>query len=552
MMRSRDKGLLPVKKSYTIWVYSIIVIVILVMFAIVFNKDKSNRYSLETRTIQHIVDANTDSSVGPTEVNPDGTVDPETFATHLPLIIIDTNGEEIINIYEQGEDQSRQYIDPNFTDPYVDVSFTVINNDSKVNRIDDKPYFSNNGKIKMRGNSSRGFPKKQYGIKLLDEKGEELEYPLLGMEKDEDWVLCNSILDATHIRSYMAYNLGGLIDSQTPEVRFCEVLRKEGDQYEYLGLYLLSESVKKSKGRTDVKTYEGNTENLSYIVARDRYDYTGTMVPTYGSDNQITYGWYNLIYPKGEKADEETVKAIGDEISEIEKTVYSEDNKEFMNYSQYIDVDSFVDYFILNEFLMNYDAGLHSEYYYKDQAHKFSAGPFWDFDNCLDNYVPEAGAVDWIVFTDYPMYEKLVKDPLFCQKLSFRYKELRKTILSDRFIEEFVNDTVDYLGNASLREDSRWKDIRDELYSMQDSEADGFLLVRARDTYEGEIQRLLDTQQLHGAYLDKNLKSYLNMRIDKSLGNGPRQLISIAAIMMFAVFVVSVSLVSKLSRGEIK
>ncbi|MBO4776837.1 MAG: CotH kinase family protein [Lachnospiraceae bacterium] len=528
--------------------------IVLIVFVIVFTKEKTTRYSLETRTIQHIEDADANPNIGPTEVNPDGTVDPETFETHLPLFVIDTNGEEVPDIYDvlDTDTQERIFKDPEVTDPWIDVTMYIVDNDNDVNKITDEPYFSNNGKIKLRGNSSRKFAKKQYGIKLLKKNGEELEYPLLGMDADEDWVLCNSILDASYLRSYVAYNIGGLLNPYTPEVRFCEVIRKNGDEYEYLGLYLLTESIKKSDGRVNIETYKGNTTNLSYIVDRDRFDQTTTMVPTYGSDSQICFGYFNLIYPKKDKADEATVKAIGDEISQIEKTLYSDDKKEFLEYSNYIDVDSFIDYFVYNEFMMNYDSGLHSTYYYRDKSHKFSVGPFWDYDNCLDNYKLEAAGFDWMVMPSRPWYEQLVKDPLFDQKLVSRYKELRKSILSDRFVEEFVMDADAYLGNAALREHSRWGATYEEECALFVSEVEGFDIDRTRKTQDEEVVRLLDAQKLHADFLDDHMGNLLKDYIDEDLDTGSRKFFSAAAIVMMIIFVIAVYAVSKMSKGEIK
>lgn len=554
MMRSQDKGI-PVKKSYTVLIYSIIVAIVLIAFVIVFTKEKTTRYSLETRTIQHIEDSDADPNVGPTEVNEDGTVDPETFETHLPLIVLDTNGLEVPDIYEIDKEngQQRVYKDPEVTDPWIDVSMYIVDNDNDRNKITDDPYFSNNGKIKLRGNSSRSFAKKQYGIKLLKENGEELEYPLLGMDADEDWVLSNSILDASYLRSYLAYNLGGLINPCTPEVRICEVIRKNGDEYEYLGLYLLTESIKKSDGRVNIETYEGNTADLSYIVDRDRFDTTATMVPTYGSDNQVCYGYFTLIYPKKENADEATIKAIGDEISQIEKILYSDDTEEFKEYSNYIDVDSFIDYFIFNEFIMNYDSGLHSTYYYRDKAHKFSVGPFWDYDNCLDNYKLEAAGFEWMVLPSRPWFERLVRDPLFCQKLVSRYRELRKSILSDRFVEEFVMDADAYLGNAALREYSRWGMTYIMECSLHPSEVEGFEIDRRRMSQDDEVVRLLDAQKLHSDFLDNYMDDMLReYYIDEDMETGTKKIFSLAAIVMMLIFVIAVYAVSKMSKGEIK
>ena len=46
---------------------------------------------------------------------------------------------------------------------------------------------------------------------------------------------------------------------------------------------------------------------------------------------------------------------------------------------------SFVDYFILNEFTCNYDAGWLSTYVYKDIGGKYKM-VLWDFNSSCDNY----------------------------------------------------------------------------------------------------------------------------------------------------------------------
>ena len=156
----------------------------------------------------------------------------------------------------------------------------------------------NHGKIKLRGASSRSFQKKQYGIKLLDDEGKELEAPLLGMDADEDWVLSNSILDASQIRNYIAYNLAGQLMPFTPECRFVEMFIKDGDSYNYRGLYLLTEPVKQGKGHVDIQDYNPRDKRPAVILVRDRADDTKTTLSTWASDQQLTYGWFTIKYPK--------------------------------------------------------------------------------------------------------------------------------------------------------------------------------------------------------------------------------------------------------------
>jgi hypothetical protein len=338
----------------------------------------------------------------------------------------------------------------------------------------------------------------------------------------------------------------------TPEVRFCELVYKTGDSYEYKGLYLLMESVKKGKGRVNIATYKGNPLNLSYIVDRDRYDTTATMLSTYASDRQLCYGWFDLRYPKNELADPDTIKAIETEISEIETALYSDDPKIFKNYEAMINVDSFVDYMVVNEFLMNYDAGEHSTYYYRDNSHKFSAGPIWDYDNCLDNYKNAVAGISWMVFPSHPWYERLTRDHDFNEKVAKRYHRLRNTVFSDRFMEEFVSGTTAYLGHAIEREHSRWGEIYNENHALKNGEGDdGFVIFRTRDSYDEEITRLLDVQQLHAKWLDEHIEDFLS-DYEADVKDDPGIIVysALALLMILSIFT-SIIYANRMKNGEI-
>ncbi|WP_078036620.1 CotH kinase family protein [Oribacterium sp. C9] len=545
--------LLGDKKLNTSMPALLFVVLILALFVHFFYSLRADE-ELKKYNFQHLNDKDADPEIGPTEIPEGGIIDPETFITHLPLVVIDTNGVEVPNIYKSIDDnQTRGYADPEVTDPYIPVHMYLVNNEKGGNRITDTPGFKNTGKIKMRGNSSRHFEKKQYKIKLLDSKGNELEAPLLGMEADEDWILCNSILDASYIRSYLAMNLGGIVMPFTPEVRFCELVYRNGKSYEYKGLYLLMESIKKGKGRVNIATYKGNPGRLSYIVDRDRYDTTAKMLSTYASDTQLCYGWFDLRYPKNELADEATVHAIEKEISEIEKVLYSDDPDMFKNYVGMINVDSFIDYMVVNEFLMNYDAGEHSTYYYKDRSHRFSAGPIWDYDNCLDNYKNAVAGISWMVFPSHPWYERLTRDPDFNQKVAKRYHTLRKTVFSDRFVKEFVKGTTEYLGHAIDRESSRWGEVYNENHVLKSGEGDdGFIIYRARDRYNEEITRLIDVQQLHAKWLDAHIEDFLSEYEEKNEKKSGNALYSALAVIMIVSFFTSIIYVNRIKNGTIK
>lgn len=526
-------------------IISACVCVAMILFASIFTR-LAMPEEKHLRKYQHEENSDADSSIGSQTVGKDGYINKDEFVTHLPLVIIDTNGKQVPNIYKYGTSNIKQYIDENVTDPYIDATISIINNDNYQNHITDTPEILNNGKIKLRGVSSRSFAKKQYGIKFMDDNGEELELPVLGMEADEDWVLSNSLLDASMLRNYIAYNIGGQIFTNTSEAKFCEVIMKEGDRYNYIGLYLLTESVKKADGRVNINDFDNPTDDLSYLICRDRADSTKLTLDTYASTNQICYGYFTVKYPKEELLTDTVVKKIESELSKIEKIIYSDDNDIFKNYVNYIDVNSFVDYFVFNEFMMCYDSGDNSTYYYRDSAHKLSMGPLWDYDNCFDNYKLDTGDPEYAVYVLRPWFEKLIKDPEFQKKVCRRYNELRTTILSDEYIEQFIDDTIEYLGNATDREWSRWRSSYMEsclLNVMEDGQ--GYLVDRNKETYEEEVQRLKDVEKMHSAWLDEYLDDFLSEYTDEDLYRNQNKNLSYIAVGAFIAFGITIAMVRK-------
>lgn len=525
------------------------VTLVLILFCMLFSRNGSN-ISTQARTYQHEVNKHVDTTVGVTEIPSDGIVD-ESFETHLPLVVIEADMDAIPDIYTISEgEKPRDYKDKNVTNPWVDMHISVYNSDSGINRVTDEPELYSDGLIKLRGFSSRRYAKRQYGIKLLDSTGAEAEVPLLGMEADEDWVLGANTLDATYIRNYVAYNIGGQIFPYTPETRFCEVLVKQNGVYEYLGLYQLSESVKKAEGRVNIADFNANEDRLSYIICRDRKDLTSTTLSTWASDSQICYGWFTFKYPKEELLTDDVVTRIENQISEIEHALYSDDYEEFLTYSELIDVDSFVDYFVVNEFFGNFDAGDNSTYYYQDYAHKFSMGPLWDYDGCWDNYVAEVANEDCLVYPEQPWFEKLVQDPRFNELVYERYNELRKTILSTDYVEEVIDETVAYLGNAALRERSRWRENYEENHLLDVVEdGRGYLINRNRDTYEEEIVRVKDIMRLHAEWMDEYMDDYLDAFEVEDMDEYRPDISSMAAVIFILVFMVMIVLINRKRKG---
>ena len=498
----------------------------------------------------HQIYAVADSDVGLKEIPEDGKVGTN-FTSHLPLVILDLNGQQLPDIYQFTEDgMGKQYTSTgkNNPDPWVSMNMKIIDNTNGNNKICDLPSLENNGKIKLRGMSSRTFTKKQYAIKLMQD-GEELESEVLGMAADEDWILSNSIIDSSGIRNYLALSIGSKILPYVPDVRFCEVIIKDGEEYNYLGLYLMMEKIKKSPDRVDIYDYEPDTK-LNYIVCRDRYNAEKYNLSTYATQKGLTYGYFNLVYPNESVVSDKDIKKIENEISEVEKSLYGSDIDDFFNYKTYLNVDSFVDYFIVNEFFMNYDAGINSTYYYKDRHGKIAIGPLWDYDNCLDNYNTMMSDYDITVFEQRPWFDKLITDSEFQERINDRYLELRKTVLSEKYIYNFIDETMKYLGNASLRNDSRWRGDYEEKYKLQVVEDNkGFAIDRNTNTPLEEATRIKDIIRIHGRWMDKEMDDYLSKKINKNVDTARTKYYSWIIVIAIVGFICMIIIVDRKAKG---
>lgn len=464
----------------------------------------------------------------------------DSFSSHLPLVVIDMNGE----IPKSGVvlDGEKKYYKSLDTNPYINGTISIINNENGINNIKDNPVNKSKILIKQRGNTSRTFPKKQYSIKTINEDGSKNKENILGMGEEWEWILNISYIDPTFIRNYVALNIAGDIMPYTPDVRYCEVVIKNKDKYIYEGLYLMMESVKQGKDRVNISEYDSKFEKSSYLLRRDRFEDDAILLDTYSIENGYPVGYLEVKYPNNDEITERTKNYIKNDINEFEKAIYSDNIDEFYKYRDYIDIDSFIDYFIINEFFTNYDAGYHSTYIYKEVGGKISMGPVWDFDMSMDNDIRKENSlkIDSTAMHDKPWFRQLLKDAEFTEKIIKRYKELRKDILNEENLIKYIDDTNEFLGPSVKRDISRWK------YDKQN---------------DMEVEKIKSIIIEHGRWLDENMdslyqfskfneenisKSSLEKTADLILGKDKKTiLINSLSLVFIIIFILSIILVQR-------
>lgn len=462
---------------------------------------------------------------GPDTIPEDGMLD-ASFASHLPLIVIDTDGEDIKDVRSSTEEEESSHYGDN-VNPYSEMTLSIYDSGSG-NSLSDDPSSVYEGKIKIRGGSSES--KLQYRIKLLDQYGDGVKASLLGMPEDDSWILNGMDQDATDLRSYLAYNLAGELNLSSPDVRYCEVLLKEGDSYRYLGLYLLTEPVERGEGRVVLKGKRNLVGAYSYIVKRGKADSDSVVLSTWASENaglsalmgeSSSDSVLSLIYPKNEKVTTDAINYITSDLSKIEQLLASDRIGVYASFSGVIDTESFIDYFLLNEFMMNRGAGTSSTYMYRDIGGKLTIGPVWGFNSAASH----SSDISTFLMEDAPFYSDLFKNGTFDRKLLRRYAALRSDLLSDANISGLVSETQEYLGNALLRDRS--------------------LRGITQEEYDAETALLVDNLRQRGIWLDTNLEA-LEDHVEVTYKYA---IISLAAIVLAICFFAGAATLYKRKSG---
>jgi len=143
-------------------------------------------------------------------------------------------------------------------------------------------------------------------------------------------------------------------------------------------------------------------------------------------------------------------------INEFEAALYGPNFTDpNIGYQKYIDVDSWVDTWLMVEFTKNIDGFRLSTYYHKDRNGKIKQGPAWDYNlslangNYLKGAYPEGWYKDGLGPVDYPYWGRLFEDPNFAQKVADRWHELRRTIFTTEQLMADIDAAVNLISNGN-------------------------------------------------------------------------------------------------------
>ncbi len=358
----------------------------------------------------------------------------------------------------------------------------IIDNGPGIRNLLTDSFSGYDGKIgiETRGSSSEMFPKKQYAVETRDTSGNGLKVSLLGLPEESDWVLSAPYCDKSLIRDVVLYSLARKLGRYASRSRYCELVLN-GD---YVGVYILLEKIKRDKNRVNIaKMAEADTSGDAltggYIVKIDKTEgsniagwYSG-FSPFPGASQQI---FYQFHYPKAEDLVWPQSGYVTRFIRDFELAMFLPGfNDPVSGYPRLIDVDSFVDYVLLNELSKNVDAYRLSCFMYKDRESKggkLVMGPVWDynlaFGNCDYHSASHTEGFQLTYMSDSLAFrvnepfqgpfwwKKLFEDALFRQKMKERWATARTGPLSIGNITLIIDSLTTLLDEAQRRNFVRW------------------------------------------------------------------------------------------------
>ena len=454
---------------------------------------------------------------------------------NLPIVTIDIPKDEIVQ---------NQFGDSN----EVKAKIQIYDNDAHHNQLSQKPKKTLYAKVKIRGNSTKMVPKKQFKLNITNKNyTKEKKTGMLGMPESEEWVLNAPFEDKSLIRNALAYQIGREIMPWAPQTKFCEVFYREQDDKGamsdyYKGVYLMIEPIKRGKDRINIDKSDPDYNQTSFIVQQNTTRGETSIANSFGKENYLYDYPFIIEYPKRSLTDGQQ-EYIEKTLSLFEHSIFKD--KKDREYEKYIDVDSFVDYFIINEFLNNTDAGLLSTYLYKDFGSKIYAGPIWDFNACLGNSNLLSPYYDYQGFymSRTSIYGKLLEHKEFTRKVIERYRLLRKSYLSDDRLLAQVDQLVKSLGNAPERNFKKWpiwicnqfemfKGHQDTFLEMGDDIDKMAAFLKKKEnrhyledtenmatSYKEEIKKMKVFIVNRGKWMDKNIQSLYDLSSEKNEGN---------------------------------
>ena len=330
--------------------------------------------------------------------------------------------------------------------------------------------------VRGRGNSSFKMPK--YGMKL--EFTDKVS--LFGMPKNRDWALVANFGDKTHLRNYMMSRLSEWLGAKyTPRMQFVEVYLNRN----YMGLYLLTETVKVGKNRVNID--ENDTTFLIEKEDSKKFD------PPYVLTDNLYY--YHIKSPKNPSA--ETEDLLLDHLNAFENYMMEQYRHKSTEILDWLDIDDYLLFYWVQEYSKNEDGNYaRSVFMTWKKGEPIHFGPLWDFDLAFGNASREQNQSpeDWYIrnyrLNYYIMRNSIVKEAAI-DYWNYHRETFRALIDSIPVYRAIIEKAVD-------NEYRRWPVI---------GNTENWALKDPYDSYDEAVEVMTDWMKKRFKWIDENIKN---------------------------------------------
>ena len=383
--------------------------------------------------------------------------------TNIPLIVINTEGK--MNFKKKTEK--------------TDCNVIIIENG--------KIALKQTGDIRIRGNSSKDLEKKSFQLHLNEKEN------ILGMPaKAKKWGLLANHMDKSLIRNLVAFKISSLLgQNYSPACKSVDLIL-DGS---FEGNYIICDKIEKGKNRVELDDLDETMNEYPEITG-------GYLMEIDGFADQEPYHFNSkkgvkvtIKYPDATKNQTAYIKSWFDD---IEQNIYENQNVDK------IDLETFSQFFILNEFCADIDS-VWSSYYVTKQRNddKIHFGPAWDFDLSLDNdhrLYPTNSLDTWIF--NYGLssgtFRQFISKLMSCEKTLNAVQQKWRDITSSTFTKEnvfnFIEEQIKYIDESRKLNFKRW-DVLNKILQYE---------AVARGSYEEEVKHLKE-------YIEERFMIFGNM-----------------------------------------
>jgi len=374
---------------------------------------------------------------------------------------------------------------------YIDATIKIVDTDGHYS---DVKTYTGKTQVKGHGNSTWDYPKKPMRLKLSEEQR------VLGMPKNRDWVLLANYFDKSLLRNATAMKMSEMAEMDwTPRYRIVEVYLNN----QYQGVYTLFEAKEVTKNKVNIDLDAGDF----YLEIEQNCD-----EPRYFWTSRCSVP---IQFKEPEQPSDDDFNYIQQFMNDFESALYSSSFKDKnVGYAKYIDVDSFINNYIIEELAKDIDGNVRKSSFmvYEAATKKVKFYHEWDFDLCFGNadYFPDGltgangdnnGPKGWWI-KDYntaswrgdSWYNRLFKDPAFVSAVKARWTELYPALET---IPDYIDVWVEEMGDAPTRNFKQWDILGTYVWPN----------VKVTGSYKGEVAWLKEfyTERLH--WINDNLPS---------------------------------------------